>query len=315
MIYRKLIKFGNSSYVVSLPAEWIKKNNLNKGSVIFLDSDINDNIILSPKEIKNKENLQSYVLKTDNKGTKKLIRSLYSLYITGHDEIIIQGENLPLVSNQLISAAHNLMGIEVMEATHNKIILKDLIDVESISISNIITKMTLISKSLFEDCIKCKNKEDVDRLFERDKNVNRMTHFVKRILNKCIEQPHLARKLKLNNRDIYNNIRLIIYIERIADLSKWIGENIQTLDKKYWNKIESEFLVLHNTTFEKINSCFNIYNKTDIVEAVESIEEYKQLVKKLNDFSTKYEDPSVTRIIEKMKFLMNNIKGILRIII
>ena len=28
MYYRKLIKFGGSSFVVSLPAEWIRKNNL-----------------------------------------------------------------------------------------------------------------------------------------------------------------------------------------------------------------------------------------------------------------------------------------------
>ena len=48
MEFRKLIKFGNSSYVVSLPKKWIIRNRLEKGAVIYIDEDKDGNLALAP---------------------------------------------------------------------------------------------------------------------------------------------------------------------------------------------------------------------------------------------------------------------------
>ena len=51
---RKIIQFGNSSYVITLPQEWIKKNKLEKGKFVNL-AENNNYIILSANiEIKEK---------------------------------------------------------------------------------------------------------------------------------------------------------------------------------------------------------------------------------------------------------------------
>lgn len=46
---RKIIKFGNSSYVVTLPNEWVKKHKLDKGSQVFL-SERGDSLMVNLRD-------------------------------------------------------------------------------------------------------------------------------------------------------------------------------------------------------------------------------------------------------------------------
>ena len=41
MGYRKIIAFGDTSYVVSLPKDWVEKNGLKKGDVVNVIVDEN----------------------------------------------------------------------------------------------------------------------------------------------------------------------------------------------------------------------------------------------------------------------------------
>ena len=45
MEYRKLISFGKSSYVVSLPKSWVVQNKLKKGDLLYFDEKEKDLIL------------------------------------------------------------------------------------------------------------------------------------------------------------------------------------------------------------------------------------------------------------------------------
>ena len=49
MEYRKLIRFGKSSLVISLPKGWTEKNKLGKGSLVYLDVN-SEGLVVSPTE-------------------------------------------------------------------------------------------------------------------------------------------------------------------------------------------------------------------------------------------------------------------------
>ena len=48
MEYRKLMAFGNSSFIVSVPKAWVEKNRLKKGDVLMVEQKPNE-LILAPK--------------------------------------------------------------------------------------------------------------------------------------------------------------------------------------------------------------------------------------------------------------------------
>ena len=54
MEYRKLISFGKSSFVVSLPKSWIKQNKLKKGDLIHFEDEGN-NLVIKKKEEESKD--------------------------------------------------------------------------------------------------------------------------------------------------------------------------------------------------------------------------------------------------------------------
>ena len=71
MDYRKLIKFGSSSYVVSLPGSWLKKNKLSKGDIIHLEEDGDSRLILH-STIEKKSDEKEILIETGNKRLLKL---------------------------------------------------------------------------------------------------------------------------------------------------------------------------------------------------------------------------------------------------
>ena len=84
MEFRKLIRFGKSSYVISLPKKWVEKNKLEKGNTISLEFKGKD-ILVSPKTeskeffAKIKIDFRDYPLITH--------RALSALYKAGYDDI------------------------------------------------------------------------------------------------------------------------------------------------------------------------------------------------------------------------------------
>ena len=72
MAIRKLIKFGKSSYVISLPSEWIRRNKLEKGADILLDErDGMLRILPSSAKIEKKE-IKSVEINVDKKDVSDI---------------------------------------------------------------------------------------------------------------------------------------------------------------------------------------------------------------------------------------------------
>src|SRR3989344_3545083 len=92
MEYRKLIKFGNSSHVISLPGSWLKKNKLNKGDLIYFNENSNNELVLTP-EIKDiKTEPKDITIETKDKPVSTIKREIIFAYINNYKTIKIIGD-------------------------------------------------------------------------------------------------------------------------------------------------------------------------------------------------------------------------------
>ena len=76
MELRKLIKFGTSSFVVSIPRPWINKNKLVKGDLIYFNENGNNELVLSARENNDKKKLSRIVIDTKNKPLQTIRREI-----------------------------------------------------------------------------------------------------------------------------------------------------------------------------------------------------------------------------------------------
>ena len=91
--FRRLIGFGKSSFVVSLPKSWIEKNKLVKGDLVYLKEQDHE-LVITSQEKENTNKLEKVVVTTDGKEFDTVKAEIIALYLKGYDMIEIKGSDL-----------------------------------------------------------------------------------------------------------------------------------------------------------------------------------------------------------------------------
>ncbi len=169
---RRLVKLGRSTLVVSLPAEWVKKQKLKAGDILLLH--VTDSYIkIMPVKKGGKEIKAIIKVKKDTRG---LYRAIISAYIAGADviEIIVEDEKLVLESlKQIKYAVSHLIGIEIIDQDINKFVLQTFINIDEQNLNMLVKKMASLVKIMLKYVLKGNNVEsyiedlenEVDKLY------------------------------------------------------------------------------------------------------------------------------------------------------
>ena len=115
---RNIVKSG-SSYVISLPQDWIKKNNLKKGDFLYLDEQ--GNKLTYSSQVSDEEN-KTIVLNIDGKSESHVEKMIKSAYLTNYHTFIFMGESIKDRVKELRSFLHQLVAVEIMEQTSSAIV-------------------------------------------------------------------------------------------------------------------------------------------------------------------------------------------------
>ncbi|RLI78447.1 phosphate uptake regulator PhoU [Archaeoglobales archaeon] len=121
MKVRKLQLVGRSSYMVSLPKDWISKYNLKQGDEVILN-EYDDTIIIQPQKGE-KEEIKVTVKEVPSYNKKFLKKFLGAIYSLGVDKIEIIDENAGEHITEISELSHHYIGMEVLDATNEKIVL------------------------------------------------------------------------------------------------------------------------------------------------------------------------------------------------
>ncbi len=313
MEYRKIIKFGNSSHVVSLPSSWLKKNNLNKGDTVFFEENGNNELIFYTRLSDKKENLKEYVINSNNRPISYITREVISSYMNNYDLIKILGKDIDKKSVEVRNIIHGLVGLEVVEQSNNQIVAKDFLNIKEISLYGMIRRADTIIKNMLNNSKECFKTDHCVSINNSDLDVNRLYYVVGRITKAAVNNPQLVKEMNLTYYDIMNIWRMLINLENFADECKRISRLLRQVKLK---KTEIEELLQIYKDIESMyaESMKAFYNK-DRELAYAVLEKRRPIVKRINDFLEIESGNIVVRIIEKMKNMVTNVKQISRIVV
>ncbi len=282
MEYRKIIKFGKNSHIISLPKNWLEKHNLNKGDLVYLDEGIKG-IVIYPKEIKEDEKPTSITIDVTGKDRDDIVREISASYINNFNLINITGKDLNKKIPLIKKIIHNLMALEIVEQTPSRIVAKDFLNIKEVSIDELIRKIDVIIRTMIIDSKSTPKKDLYEEIYNRDEDVNRLTFLAYRIIKKALKRPAL---FKIRPTKLLSLWLLALYLEMIADESKRIARYLRELkiDNKLINelisiysKIEKNYLTTMKAYYNKdknlaynqstmkkviVKECDKIYNKT-----------------------------------------------------
>ncbi|MBI2669135.1 phosphate uptake regulator PhoU [Candidatus Woesearchaeota archaeon] len=173
MEYRKIIAFGKSSFVISLPKSWVRQNKLKKGDLVYLDES-GANLTLAAKESENQSEEKECVIIIDGKSTERLRREVNSAYIQNIRTIIFKGRELKSKVKELQQVIQSLIALEIMEQGSDSVIARDFLNMDKVSILELIKKMDVVTRTMLKETCNIFQEDNYQSINDRDDDVNRL---------------------------------------------------------------------------------------------------------------------------------------------
>jgi len=297
---RKLISFGSSSYVISLPKCWVDQNKLGKGDSLYIEEKPNELLLTIGGTEKEKE-IREKQVDASNKSMRRIGSEIAAAYLGTYD--ILEIRNIDEKDAEKIKQIiQDFAGLEILEQTSTKIVARDLINVNEVSIKTLIRRIDIILRSMIDDvldCFKDCSKVSSFQLSQRDMDVNRLAYLTTRMAISALKDPKLAKKFNTDPVEIAAGMDLAKLLENIGDQLKRIARHIEYAkeDEKQFNFLWEIFRVMK----EKYTILMKAYYSADVNTAFEIEMFCAELVKKCDDLFNNGINKHTFNIITKLK--------------
>lgn len=306
---RKIISFGSSSFVISIPKNWIQQHKLEKGDAIFVEQRPNQLIITTDKASK-KSNILEKVIDASEKSVQTIETEIYASYLKNYDLIEIININESDVQ-KVKGTLQDLAGMEILEETTSKLVAKDLININEVSIKALMRRIDIIIRSMMDDVITWEN-PNVDSMYERDRDVNRLTFLARRMMTAALEDPKIAKTFNTTTLEVLNDWDIVVALEKIGDHCKRmirsfaqlkLSEDKQKVIESLFKEVNQRYLVVMKAYYAK---------DTSIAHELESSN--KDLIRRCDAISVNASRHLVL-VSENLKSIETATKGIARSVI
>ena len=301
---RRLIKFGNSSYIISLPKEWIDRHKLKKGDMIHISENVESELTLSPRSNAKKSEENPITLIVDDKTTLEMQREITSAYINNYTEIILKGKSLETKKETINRIIGEKSGIEITDESPTQIVIRDIFDFESVSFEKIMRRLDNIIRSMFEELViglKGPTFKDwtFKELYRADSGANKIYFLLLKVIRKCQEDSNLMKKMKLNNKGVSDASWVVLQSEYIGDELKRIAKFLtQTpLKEKERKQLFNVIGVLQKEYLDTMNA----YHRNDKLLAQKIANNKDNQVELCDKFFKASNHPLKGNITEKLK--------------
>lgn len=305
MEYRKLIKFGNSSHVISIPKNWINRNNIVKGDTVYFEENDEGDLVVSARDRDERGEKKVVTINIDDLTTKEVELELIASYMKEFSTIIIKGKDIAKREYEVREIIKRLVAIEVIEQTNEKIVAKDFLNIKEVRLEDLRKRLDIVIKSMLHDSKLGKGREYYESLKTRDLDANRFSYLLFRVLRRCIEKPGIKKEVGLTALEVVNEQTLVLTMERIGDLSKRISrEDNRT---KLSNTEIKELNNIYEGITENYNQAIAAYQKKDYDLSRKVYAENKSTQKTCDKLKGKIRSAEAFKILNLIREMSNNV--------
>jgi phosphate uptake regulator len=291
MEIRRVQITGGSSYIITLPKEWIKSCHIKKNDPLGIHIQSDGTLLLTPKITQE----QTYKIKEFDVSripkSTYLLQLLIGAYISGYTSIKITSPSRmsTAVRNVIRSFTQLAIGPEVIEETDTSVLLKDLHNPIEMPMDRTIKRMYIIVKVMNEDVMRALQTNDsplIEDVRSRDNDVDRLHWLVARQYNILLQNATLAEKMNITIGMASTDFLISRIIERIGDHVVRIAQNVPNLiENNLDRKIIDKICKASSLSLDIFNKSISSFFKKDIKasnETMESVEKLESLCEEIN---------------------------------
>ena len=300
MEIRKVQQTGGSSFVVTLPKEWIKAFDIEKNHPVGIIEQPDGSLLIT-SNITGKKTYATKEFNVDNLDNPEfLFRSLIGAYICGYSLITIRSKKkiAPFVRDGVIKFTHSAIGPEIIEEDIESITIKDLLDPTEMPFENTVKRMYILVRTMLEDTITSLQERDTglaQDIISRDEDVDRLHWLIARQSNMILKDISLSKKMDVDPQTTTFFLLMSRIMERIGDHAVRMAENVPHLiESDVDDKIIHTISLANRKSLEIFDSSVNAWIKKDPKASNTNIESIGTLVTKcdqINRYASKVKGP------------------------
>jgi len=296
--FRKLISFGKTSFVTSIPKSWVLKNNLKKGDLIAVEEK-EGKLLLNPSvqeaEKSKRKSIELDITGIDRTSILYVIRSAYK---TGYDDIKLIYKN-PLTKHfregkqiKVLTVIHEevnrLVGIEIVQHKEDFCMIKDLSEINSAEFDSALRRVFLLMGDASKELVEAiKNKDNVllETIEEKHDSITKFVSYCLRLINKG-KYPNYKKGFVLYH--------IISTLDKITDVLKYVARDTMKLS----SPLKKDSVKMLEEIFHSIDLYCDMFYKFDFKKSSYLYEKRDELLKEIFN-SIKKIPASELSIIEK----------------
>jgi phosphate uptake regulator len=287
---RKVQVTGGSTYTVSIPKEWATENGVSAGSEVEFYPE-GDSLFLTPRT--GDDRTEGTLDVTDLSGDE-LTRAVMTMYVSGFDIIALESSRITTDQRRTIrQTTQGLVGLEVLEETRDRVVLRDLLDSSELSIHNAVTRMRLIAISMLEDAVDslAENDRDMARdVIQRDDDVDRLWMVVSRIFRATLRTPKAAEELGLPREVCFDYQSAARQLERVADHATKIAHLSLNLEEPAPDNVVEALEDLYTEASDVVDVAMDALFMDDSAEATRLANEAREAVQSIDEDARRIDD-------------------------
>jgi len=300
---RKIQFTGKSSYIVSLPKQWIMELGLKQGDQIRMIRKGSSTLELYPPKFESRiQKKEDAVIEIEGEEeASSIVRKLVSLYFLGYKTINVKPKNGRLSAHQRNTVKEAvkrmLMGSEIISDSSGGITVQVLVNLLELSVDGAFKRMIHLAKSMSSDAIlavKENNLELAQEVINTDDEVDRFGFYIIRQLKIAIQNEHMLKEMGFRNaRDCLGYRVIVKNIERTGDHASFIAKDLLEFKKPVKKEILQKLQDMNEFCLSVLDdSCLALF-KEDYSQAEETIKKIDEIVKfekKVRDASKSLKD-------------------------
>jgi len=300
---RKIQFTGKSSYIISLPKQWIVELGLKQGDQIRMIRKGSSTLEIYPPKYESRvQKKDEAVIEIEGEEeASSIVRKLISLYFLGYRTINVKPKNGRLSAHQRNTVKEAvkrmLMGSEIISDSSGGITVQVLVNLLELSVDGAFKRMIHLAKSMSSDAIlavKENNLELAQEVINTDDEVDRFGFYIIRQLKIAIQNEHILKEMGFRNARDCLGYRLIVKnIERTGDHASFIAKDLLEFKKPVKKEILAKLQDMNEFCLSVLDdSCLALFkeNYSQAEDTIKKIDEVVRFEKKVRDASKLLKD-------------------------
>ena len=232
---RRIQITGGSSFMITLPKDWADSVGLKKNDTVGLQPQPDGSMVIYPGGEQAAMAGSTRVIDAEGLTDRDfLYRQLVGAYIAGHDAIEIRSEKelSSMVASTASSFTQTAIGLEILEESENRILIKDLMDQGEIKPAKSVERMKVLVRNMLNDVLDALQERDVtalEQMADRDREVDRLDWLISRQVNIHQKDITISRRMGMDLCEISRCGTVSRSIERIGDHAVLLASNLRPL--------------------------------------------------------------------------------------